>query len=405
MRNMKVKKKSLYILVTITAAFSLAGLVYGSWVVQQNTDNFLTMASYKARIVEKYKVPQHVDPSEEIEKRVEVRNEGSVDILVRVSVKKAFGERMKDGSFREDRKLNTDVIEIQYNDTYWEMRDDGWFYYKEILKSGETTKEPLMKSYILSAETGNEYKGKEAQIVVTMESVQAEGNAVSLWNMKLQDLGIVWREALAASSTKVTFLGQEQGFEVTAENTDLFAAFKNLLPGCARLQKVVIDNASSGSAEIYLRAQDTQQMTMSEEKRELVRKLLEEYAMIEVTDGERMIYQGAVCGKDSRSSMRSDISLGVFPAGSSKEMNIKLSLSPEMDNRFLELIGKVIWTFTAVGEDGAIKQTDVPVTGDITGIGMWIALFGVSGVVLWIALWIERKNRRRMLDEISETIR
>lgn len=382
MRRMKTGKKAAVLPLAVLLSLSFAGLVFGAWMRGILSENFLTMGSYKASILEKYEEPAHVDPSESVAKRVEVKNEGTVPILVRVSVQKRFGDRKSDGTFVEDTSLDPEVIEIRFHDTYWTLQDDGWFYYRDILGAQETTKEPLMDSFTLSPLAGNEYKGKEAQILISMETIQAQEDAASLWGERVKELGIVWPKEPEAAGSGVIFLGRDRGFSFSMDGTDLFLAFKNLQPGCARSQKITVSNQSAQSAEIFLRADETAQDAASEEQRELLRQLLEQYAQIEVTDGDRVLYRGAVCGQDSGGTMRNDISLGEFPAGSSRELTVKLSLSPEMDNRFQQLSGKVLWTFSACGEDGTVFASDAPKTGDSAHFVLWAALLVLSGLAL-----------------------
>lgn len=395
-------KKTGTFLMTVIFILCCAVMGYAFWSIQSRTDNVLTMASYKAGIVEKYQVLQHVDPSGKIEKRVEVKNEGTVDILVRVSVKKAFGVRGKDGKLKEDASLDPDMIQIAFNHRFWKKLDDGWFYYKDILRAGETTKEPLMEAYTLSPQAGNQYKGKDAEIVVCMESVQADKDAVSVWKVRREELDIIWPDAPKAEKTAVTFHGKEKGFSTTAGNTDLFSAFKNLSPGCARTQQIVVENRAREPAEIFLRAENAGQENMSEEQRILVRQLLTKYALIEVTGESGLIYKGAVCGQDGEASMRQDISLGKFAAGEKKTLTVKLSLSPGMDNRFQKLTGRVAWIFSAHGEDGTVTEKRVPVTEDGTRILMWTVLLAASGIALAIALWAERRDRRKEHESFKE---
>ncbi len=374
-----------------------AALAYSYWSVSGTAVNFLTMASYKTQIEEEYEVPHHVNPSGEVTKVVNVTNTGTVDTFVRVMITKAFGVRAEDGSFLVDEKLDPKVIEIEFNKKYWMEREDGYHYYKGILKAGTTTKEPLMASYRLSADAGNEYKGKDAQIVVTMESLQAQGDAVSVWGITSKDLGIAASAEKPPKDTSVTYVSAEKGFDITSKNTDLFASFKDLLPGCARTQKIYVTNASEENVEIFLRAENISQAEMSSEQKELVQKLLNRYAVIEITNGTESLYKGPVAGNlsGSGSTMKKDISLGDFPAGSEKELTVTLSLSPEMDNRYQELTGRVKWVFTAVKEDAsAVHATVVPQTKDGTRVGMWIALLLTSAVFLAGAAWIERRSRR-----------
>lgn len=395
------------ILLTILFAVSVTFMGYAFWTIQSRTDNVLTMASYKAQIVEEYNVPAHVNPSETVKKKVHVKNEGTVDILVRVSVTKVFGVRDADGKLQTADGLNPDMIEISFNSRFWEQKEDGWFYYREILRAGETTREPLMESFTLSAKAGNEYRGKDAEIIVCMESVQADKDAASIWKVRPEELGIVFPKAPAAEKTAVTYLGKAQGFTTNSRNTDLFAAFKNLTPGCGRTQKIAVENKSMEAVEIFLRAEQTEQESMSDEQIRLVRQLLTKYAVIEITEGGSLLYQGAVCGSpdsaDSGSaSMLQDISLGQFAAGRSRELTVKLSLSPEMDNRFQKLTGKVAWIFSAHGEDGSVTKMQVPVTADSTRILMWAALLVTSAFAAAIAVWAERRDRRKEHESDNE---
>lgn len=390
------------ILLTILFAVSVTFMGYAFWTIQSRTDNVLTMASYKAQIVEEYNVPAHVNPSETVQKKVHVKNEGTVDILVRVSVTKVFGVRDADGKLRTADGLNPDMIEISFNSRFWEQKDDGWFYYREILRAGETTREPLMESFTLSAKAGNEYRGKDAEIIVCMESVQADKDAASIWKVRLEELGIVFPKAPAAEKTAVTYLGKAQGFTTNSRNTDLFAAFKNLTPGCGRTQKIAVENKSMETVEIFLRAEQTEQESMSDEQIRLVRQLLTKYAVIEITEGGRLLYRGAVCGSPGSASMLQDISLGQFAAGRSRDLTVKLSLSPEMDNRFQKLTGKVAWIFSARGEDGSVTKMQVPVTADSTRILMWAALFVTSAFAAAIAVWAERRDRRKEHESDNE---
>lgn len=397
MADKKCKKTFLVMaLATVLCVFA-AAITYGYWSVSGTAINFLTMASYKNQIEEEYEIPHHVNPSEVVTKVVNVSNTGTVDTIIRVLVTKVFGVRAEDGSFTEDKNLDPGMIKIHFNNRYWMEREDGYYYYKGILKAGETTKEPLFSSYQLSPDADNEYKGKDARIIVMMESVQAEGDAVSVWGITYSDIGVTRPAVKPSEDAAVTYLGKEKGFDITSKKTDLFASFKNLLPGCARTQKIHINNDSADNVEIFLRAESVSQVKMSMEEKKLVEQLLNKEAVIEITDGRKCIYKGSAAGNLSggKSTMRNNISLGVFPGSSKKELTVTLSLSPEMDNRYLELTGKVKWVFTAIGEDDSVVcSATVPQTGDGTRIGMWIALFITSGIFLAGAAWIERKSRR-----------
>lgn len=372
---------------------SMGIMAFAYWQVSGDTDNILTMARYQNRIVEEYEIPEHVDPGMETDKVVNVKNTGDVDTIIRLSVEKAFGTKRADGTFEKDETLNPEMIEISYNTTAWTQKDDGYFYYKDILKAGTTTKEPLFTSYTLSEKAGNAYKGKEARIIVRMESIQAEGNAVSLWGMTYKDLGITEPKAPKAAVSSVVYLGKEKGFDITSKKTDLFAGFKNLFPGCSRTQKIRIENDSDEEVEIFLRADTAKQDKMSDRQRQLVKKMLETYASIEITHGDRTIYEGPVYGNldKKNNTMKHDINLGRFKAEDEKELKVKLSMDPAMDNEFMELIGKVKWIFTAEGDDPSgsgnkeenLKTAVTAVYPEKTGLEK---TFECCGIIFFVSL-------------------
>lgn len=392
--------KALAVVSVVGMCFSLAGVSGAAWQVAGGTDNFLTMDTCRSQIVEEYEEPDHVDPSGEVTKIVNVANTGNVDTLVRVSLKKQFGTEREDGSFLEDKTLDPGMIILDLNTTYWREKD-GYFYYKEVLKAGETTKEPLMSAYRLSEEAGNAYKAKDARILVEMESVQAQGNAVSVWHTTCRELGISVPEAPASRETCVTYLGQGEGFDIEKSKIDLFANFKNLLPGCGRSQKIILKNASDEGAEIFLRAEAAEQEHMSGEQQKLVNLLLRKYAVIELSVGDRVLYSGPVDGNPGApdSTMGKDISLGVYPAGQSGTISVQLSLSPEMDNRFQALTGKVKWVFTVEGDDtgGAIYPAK---TGIISWMGWWCAMFLLCSMTAALSFLGMRRQKQRRISGV-----
>lgn len=373
---------------------ALASAAYRYWYVVGDTNNTITMSNYQNRIEEEYEVPDHVDPGAEINKVVNVKNTGSVATLVRVSVDKQFGTYKKDGTFAKDENLNPEMIEITYNTSSWKAGADGFFYYKDILKPGTTTKEPLFTSFKLSPWIGEDYEGKDARIVVSMESVQAEGDAVSLWGVTYKYLGITALEGTNADPTWVIYQGRNDGFDIATERTDLFASFKNLLPGCSRTQRIYVENDSDETVEIFLRADKAHQKEMSDEQSRLVNQMLNEYAAIEIMNGEETIYEGPVSGNLSgaRQTMKNDISLGMFIPHNIETLKVKLSLSPDMDNKFLELSGKVKWVFMAKGADGEEVSTVHPAqTDDENSVCLFAILVCISIFALFI-LWKKRSG-------------
>ena len=247
------KHKCTSICITVVAVLLLAcGTALAAWNVSEYAVNLLSMSSYKNSIQENHIRPDHVDPGQKVVKEVFIKNEGNTDSFVRVKVTSMFGSMDEEGSFQEEKDLDPGLIEIHYNTDLWTLEDDGYWYYKDVLLAGESTRKPLMDRYYLSEKADNRYKNKEARILINMESIQAEGGEMeTIWGKKERDLGIFYQPCTCETVTSVIF-GENQKLKIGGETTDLFANFKNLTPGCTRSQTIRITNSSQIPVQMYL---------------------------------------------------------------------------------------------------------------------------------------------------------
>lgn len=341
---------------SVCAFLFSAGMTFASWKVQGETVNEISMASVKGQIIEEYEQDQVVYPNGTVDKIVQVKNTGTADALPRVKIQKAWGDsREENGKLLINPDLSTDNIEITYNTEHWTYNpEDGYYYYNEVLRPGDMTSS-LFDSFTINGEmTGGEYKNKYADIIVSMEMVQAAGNGLSYWDTSFEELGIVYAEPPQTEIiTKVDFNGPNGGFTFDVNEGDLFANFKNLVPGESRSQIVEITNNWNNFAEIFLWADFIDQSHATDENRELIDKLLKEYAKIVITDHSgAVIYDGAVWGNpdvdsEGAGSMKYPHSLGEFTDGQTKDLNISLYLDPQTDNEYQELLGLIKWKFSA----------------------------------------------------------
>ena len=402
MKLKKISGKLSGLLALAAILASLGSASYAAWRISSAAVNILTVDSMKNIITEQYVPPDHVNPSQEVEKIVNVKNTGTMDTLIRLSVETLIGREKEDGSFETDPDLNPEMVEILYNDEEW-IHDDNYHYYKSVLHSGEETSQPLMRGYRLREEAGNEYQGKDVRILVMLESVQADvAAAQKVWECSFEELGMQIDSSLKVEDSSVSWMGKDQGFAFSDEATDLFRNFKSLTPGCARTQLITLKNQSDQKVEIYLRAEAVSQNKMSEQELEKVLALLAVYGKIEISQGDRNIYTGPIQGnidnKAGEASLKKDISLGKLKAGQDKELTVKLRISPLMPDDYQELTGKVKWVFTAAGTDssasasGSSGSTASVRTGDDSDIDRMLILMGASLLFL-TAAW--RKVRKK----------
>lgn len=83
---------------------------------------------------------------------------------------------------------------------------------------------------------------------------------------------------------------------------------------------------------------------MSSEQLALVEQMLNKYATITIQNNGSTLYEGPVSGNSSTGTnmLSTPISLGKFSAGAEKNLTVSLAVSPEMDNQYLELLGKYV---------------------------------------------------------------
>lgn len=358
-----MKRSTLYSGISLISAcaFLLSGTLatYAAWSVQNDTVNELSVGNVKGQIVEEYKQDTVVYPDADVTKIVQVKNTGSIDEIPRVMIEKVWGSgRDKDGNLEIDPDLSTDNIEITYNTENWYSNpDDGYFYYKGVLAPGETT-ESLFDSFRINGDiSGREYADKFADIIVKLEVMQAAGDSLSYWDMSYEDLGITYNQSDREDIvTSVRFHGPKKGFTFEVNGGDLFADFKDLIPGESRSQIVEVTNLWDGDVDINFWADYAAQEESDEHTNQLVEKLLREYANIVITDESGdLLYEGPVWGSldtdtDDTSSMKYPKSLGHYKKGETRNVNLDLYLSPELNNEHLDLLGRVKWVFSAVGE-------------------------------------------------------
>ncbi|NLZ46376.1 MAG: hypothetical protein GX896_06750 [Clostridiales bacterium] len=357
-----MRKRTVYSLLCVFFAIVFmcsTGVTLATWIVEDNTTNIISISGVKGKVVEVYEQGQVVYPNGQVRKVVQVENTGSIDAVVRVKVEKTWGDsRDENGKLIINTDLNTDNIQITYNTENWYFNEeDGYFYYKGYLEPNEITPSLFDKFVIDGETTGGAYKGKHADIIVNMEMVQIGGEGLSYWNVTAEELEISYNQrGQVQTTTTVEFLNPDDKFSFKVNNGDLFANFKNIVPGESRSQLVSItNNWDKEEVEILLWADYIDQTQATDENRDLINKLLREYTTIVITDNKgEVIYRGPVWGNldvDSYGidSMKYPFSLGDFDYKETKELNINLYLDQEVDNDYRDLLGKIKWVFSAEG--------------------------------------------------------
>lgn len=369
---------------------SLGVTAFAVWKARSFTYNRVTTPAFGTNIIEDYNPPKEgMFPGTSVDKVVQLRNEGETTSIVRVQLEKRIGDYVDD-VFIDDKALDINNISLVTNDKDWHLHEDGWYYYSEPLVGGQLTT-PLLYSFNLSKDVGNEYEKKHIQIVVNAESVQYLNDGPKLWDTSYADLGMEEpTEEYEMRDTSVTFLDPIRKFDIEVSRTDLFHNFKDLLPGSARTQRIHVSNDYNDDVSLHLVAMDVD--GNSGIKDPLVKDLLYKFVTVRVQDSKgKRIYEGPVRGNGEV-----DIPLGDYAHGEGSDLLVRLKVDSEMTSEYSNLMGQVKWAFEAREIEKAVSLKEVKdqpkilakqklvQTSDIRllYLGIFLSFVGIMGVVI-----------------------
>lgn len=185
--------------------------------------------------------------------------------------------------------------------------------------------------------------------------------------------------ALAADNPTVDYTGQQNTFQFgdvgSGSTTDLFADFKDVLPGDTIAQKIDVKNSSTVTVKIYLR-----QEPVSEEHR----AFLDQLRMTVFSDiGPTKLYEEAPSNQDG---LANNVLLGTFLPGAKMTLTVNITVPDTLGNAIAGLQGSVSWVFTV--EEVQVDPPPGPATGDMTSILPWLAIAAVmaAAIVLLVVL-------------------
>ena len=191
---MKKKLLALAAIMICVSIVSLGTVAYFN--AEQQAHNIITTGSIDIDLVEEMivdgtKVPfedqEGVMPGESVSKIVTVKNTGESDAYIRVWVNTAISEPgdpitnplIKNLPLTIEVEGETvELIDIDYNTADWEQGEDGYWYYDEALKAGETT-EPLFENVTFHKLMGNAYQNSRTIVDVSAEATQVANNGTS----------------------------------------------------------------------------------------------------------------------------------------------------------------------------------------------------------------------------------
>ena len=191
---MKKKILALAMVAMFTSIIASGTLAY--FTAEEKAHNVITSGGVDIELIEKTKGDNGIEvdfpstgikgvmPGTSVSKIVKVKNIGSGDAWIRVQITPSI---IKDETKIElplefgDDKIP--VMSYEIFDEHWIDGNDGYYYYKEAIQTGEFT-EALFDEVDFNAAMGNEYQGSTANILIDVQAVQAANNGANVMEAK-----------------------------------------------------------------------------------------------------------------------------------------------------------------------------------------------------------------------------
>ena len=165
------------------------------------------------------------------------------------------------------------------------------------------------------------------------------------------------------------------------EEHDLFTAFKEVMPGDIRTQKVEIQNQCREGKDVcvYLAAISPKQDPNASSQ---VLPLLK----MRIWKGDELLLDGS-----ADTALNKAAGLGIVPYCGSTELTVELEIPVELNNEQIQAASRIEWLFAV--EDASLTQpnaNELPQTGDSAWPLLWIVL-AIASLVGVIILLRRRK--------------
>lgn len=196
--------------------------------------------------------------------------------------------------------------------------------------------------------------------------------------------GVAGSAFAAVTDVNFTTMGSDKLFVFTPQNTDLFANFKNLMPGDTVEQTITVQNTSGHLVRLWLMTKPE----VAEADRDFLSQL-----KLTVTSGKKDLFEAAASEQGQLIPTKESpygVLLGTFNQKGTVELTATIQVPVTLDNAYMGREGKVPWTFTAE----EVILPDTPSTGDDFTLWVWVAVGGVllAGIVVLVIRQRKQEN-------------
>lgn len=207
-------------------------------------------------------------------------------------------------------------------------------------------------------------------------------------------------------NSTITYHGSQEGFDLqsgsTYTATDLFDAFKGIMPGDKLTEELVFRNADKESdyVKLYFRTEFHGEEKWGETA-ESMQDFLSRLTM-RIYHGETLLYEGAA---DENGAVAENVPLGSLKYNEEIALRVELEVPADLENEYAERAGEVDWIFLAeeislerltihkVWEDNGNPQRPQSVVVRLKRDGEIQTEAVLSGENQWTYTWEELDDR------------
>ena len=192
----------------------LTGTTYAYWFSEIAHTNMMMADHVQAEILEIFE--QNTNPIGTVQKEVSFKNNSSSAVFLRVTYAESWVINKNESQYILSNQIDGEDVAskkwlngFEKGSDLWEKGQDGWFYYKKILKAGENTL-PILEYVVFPDYTGiyEEYQEAEYKLYFRMELLQASDSQSTLNSQEVNSAAsslVFGREAIVSSNGNVSW--------------------------------------------------------------------------------------------------------------------------------------------------------------------------------------------------------
>ncbi len=270
----------------------------------------------------------------------------------------------------------------------WSRAADGYYYYREILETGETV--DFLKGVRISDDLDQETEGRRLSLDIQAEAIQSR-NVTPEWEQeqpwgepviqKAEQGSGRARKPKSAGDESLMLEYQGDAARIVVNTADFFQNLPSLLPGDSYEDQVLLANDSNMPTRLFFRSLTAVDSPLASQIG----------LTIETEAGQKRetIYQGPL----SADELAEEILLVTIPAYGSDKLLFTLTVPQELDNPYGLQSGAVQWIFSSEETVRPREPENEPVnTGDGSEPGSCLIPAGLSLAAAVFMAWRRKKG-------------